>query len=171
MIEFLSEENIELHKGYYRTLKCKFSILEKSDARLQKKALSELYKLSLPKALKEEAIALKREIYLHELYFSSFSKNPKNLSLPTVNSAFGSFQGLLFEAFSLAKDMESGFLLLCESKGRLSIMKSDAVYQLPHVILALDLAEHAYFLDYRFKKEEYIRAALSFWDGEKIKQK
>ena len=168
MIEFLSEENVSLHREYLRNLKSRYSILEKSDARLSKKTLFELYRLSIPKAVKEEAILLKKEIYLHEAYFSSFCKIPKEVVNTKVKIGFGSFNNMLFEAFSLAKEAD-GFLILCEGQRGLCLYKSTSLYQLPPVILALDLAEHAYFLDYHYKKEEYIRAALAFWDGEKIK--
>ena len=169
MLEFLSEENLNLHKEYYRNLKHKWSILEKSIPVFKAKDLSELYMVHASKDAKNEAICLKREIYLHETYFSSFIKseekrNPQNAK---IKSQFGSINNFLFEAYMYARKLEGGFFIIFEEKKRLKFA-SDSLYKLPHAICALDLCEHAYFLDYRFEKDEYIKSALAYLNENKF---
>lgn len=168
MNEFLSEENISLHREYYRKLKNKYSILEKSAPELKGITLDRIYDMRLPKSLKVDAIILKREIYLHEVFFDSFSRT---YSFPKkVKSSFGSFQNLAFEAYMLAKNMNDGFLLLCEDAKGALLCDSREIYKFKRVILALDMWEHSYFLDYKFDREKYIKNALAFWNVEKFKQ-
>ncbi len=170
MTEFLSEENISLHKEYWRNLKLRLSILEKSVPELKGKALDELYALRISRQIKDEAILIKKEIYLHEVYFSSFlpESKLKNQSVGRVKSEFGSWQNFLFETYMYAKEQKGGFIIVFENKKGLAFTQSDTVYKLPKVILALDLCEHAYFLDYKFQTDSYIKAAISHWDGTKI---
>lgn len=170
MKDFLSEENISLHKEYFRVLKHRYSILEKSVDKLKGKELFELYELRLPKQILKEAIALKKEIYLHEVYFSSFISDGKikNQNTDRIKAQFGSWQNFVFEAYMYAKEQSGGFLILYEKKKSLVFSRSDEPYRLPKLILALDLCEHAYFLDYKFQRNDYIKSALMHWDGAKI---
>lgn len=171
MLEFLSEENISLHKEYYRNLKHKFSILEKSIPNLSGKTLNELYELKLSRQIRTEAIALKREIYLHEVYFSSFTDRERAQSSQNtrIRAQFGSWQSFVFEAYMLARELEGGFLVVYEGKDKIELVHSEKIYRLPRLLLALDLCEHAYFLDYRFGKDDYLKLALLHFDDTKIK--
>jgi superoxide dismutase len=169
MIEFLSEENIALHKDYCRTEKHRWSILEKSIPALKGKGLSEIYTMHLSRDVKSEALKLLKEINLHELYFASFVKkgekrNPKN---EKIRSQFGSIDNFLFEAYMYARELSCGFFLVFEEKKKIKFGES-SVYKLPNVILALDLCEHAYFLDYRFNRDKYIKSALAYFNENKI---
>jgi superoxide dismutase len=170
MIQFLSEENINLHKEYYRNLKHKYSILEKSIGALKGKSLDGLYGLRIAKDAKQEAINLAGEIYLHELFFSSFipDKEIKRQNTDKIKAEFGSWENFVFEGYMYAKQQKNGFLILSEKGNRLCFLGSEGMYKLPKIFLALDLSEHAYFLDYKFERDDYIKSALFYWNTEKI---
>ena len=78
---------------------------------------------------------------------------------------------MLYEAEVMARTINCGFIYIYINKiGKIEI-SSDAeeVFINFNPILALDMYEHSYFLDYGFKKDKYIRAALSYFDTDMIK--
>jgi superoxide dismutase len=49
-----------------------------------------------------------------------------------------------------------------DEKGRPIIIHSDNIKRVKNVPrLAVDISEHAYFLDYRFEREKYLRSAIA----------
>ncbi len=164
MGEFLSEEGILYHKEYYRNLKCKLSILEKSESALKGKAIDELHKLRIPRYIKEEAIILKEEILLHEKYFSSFG-NPNKFG-EKLKKQFGTFENFAFEAFMFSKEVKNGFLIISSNGKRVCFSNQARCFD--EIKLVIDLCEHAYFLDYKFDREQYVKNAISRFDVSKV---
>lgn len=171
-MDFISRTNCDLHKEYLRTLKLQMSIFEKSYPGMTGKSCREILKLPIKRSEREEAAALKADILAHELYFSSFSS--ANIASPLLRDVYGSEAAFVYELSSAAMKSE-GFLFICYDKtGRIgwqSCSKPIEMFSSGLVpILALDLCEHAYFCDYFFDKERYVKAAVAHLDFSKIKK-
>ena len=166
---FLSEDNIQRHLDYLNTLKLRFSILEKSFPLLFQADFSAIYRLKIDKQIKNEAIDLLKNIRSHELFFDSFSETHKRNE--KIKEQFISRDSLLYEIEKVAKDTEIGFVYIFINKtGKIDISHSnDSAFVIFKPILAVDVSEHSYFLDYGYKKDKYLRGALSYLDTEKIK--
>jgi Fe-Mn family superoxide dismutase len=111
--------------------------------------------------------------YNHALFWKMMSPKPTKPGIITtkkLNQAFGSFIGFKKKFEGQAKDrFGSGWVwLVLTKRGTLKIMTTpnqdnplmDVVEQGGIPILGLDLWEHAYYLKYRSKRDEYIK---NFW--------
>ena len=156
--KFLSEENIGLHKEYLENLKLKYSILEKSDGKIKGLELSELYKARLSRDIKSEAISLMEKIKLHEVYFSSFSEEFYNND--GIKREFGSADNFAYNLLEISKKTDEDFVVVYSDRGKIKISPFKSLQRLQNPYIAIDLYEHAYFLDYKFNKEEYLRNAV-----------
>lgn len=170
MTEFLSEENIALHKEYLRDLSLKYSILEKSIEGIKGIRMSELPKVRCSRDELRDILKVLPEKELHEICFSSFS-DKKNPSSARVREQFGTEGAFLNRLFRLGMSLDHGFVVVNRKGNRLdSLALNDyaAAFTLGSPILAIDVCEHAYFLDYGFDKPTYLVNALSFLDLSKI---
>ena len=158
-MDFLSEYNITLHMGYLNKQKNLYSVMEKSYPEIKGLSIEKIKRMRIPTRDKEEIFRLFGLILGHEVFFSSFDSSYR--SSPAVRKSFGSEANFLYEMYSLAKDRE-GFLFIHKDNGKITFdVYSDFSKCIPkRPILAIDLAEHAYFYDYAFSKEDYLRAAL-----------
>ena len=167
---FLSEENIKRHFDYLNTMSLKYSILEKSEPTLIGKTMTEISKMRLSRDIKADALHLLWYINSHKLFFKSFAVNPEKSEL--MLKKFSSRESFIYSLFELAKGRENGFLFVYKNRG--GDINVDISNQMGSAflkwepILALDLYEHAYFSDYLFNKERYLRAALSYLDTGKL---
>jgi superoxide dismutase len=163
---FLSESNVKRHLDYLNTLKLRLSILEKSIPKIKGKELREILSMNIPKSQKEEIIPLSLEILSHKLYFSSFTAEPK--PSPTIRKYYFSESGFCYEMLKAAKNYTQGYLYIFKDKrGKPCFNITSApdlfFFDLTPILL-IDLYEHAYFTDYGFEKESYIKGALSRLD-------
>jgi UDP-N-acetylglucosamine--N-acetylmuramyl-(pentapeptide) pyrophosphoryl-undecaprenol N-acetylglucosamine transferase len=71
--EFLSEENIDLHREYVRQKKLKYSIIEGSVPEFKGAEVKDIYRMKISARDKTDAIDLLSEITAHDIFFSSFS--------------------------------------------------------------------------------------------------
>ncbi len=159
---FLSEENILLHKEYANTLALKYSILEKSFDFIKNKDISQIYKMKIDKGIKAEILDLKTEILVHDLFFNSFSA--RNEESKCIKKIWGSEANFLYNLLDISDKKKQGFLIIYEKNEENRIYCGETftdifVHGKPK--LALDLYEHAYFFDYKFDKKQYIRNALA----------
>lgn len=170
MRTFLSEENIKRHLSHLRTLRLRLSILEKSVTGIKGKSQREILSMSLSKAVKREIIPLLANINLHEAYFSSFSAEPRPSEL--VKKYHGSESSLCYKMKEAAKTLDHGFLYVFkDQRGRcdFGILKDLEALPLQITpILSVDLYEHAYFSDYGYDYESYLKGALSHLDFSKL---
>lgn len=155
---FLSEENINLHKEYLQNLKLKYSILEKSDAKIKGVPLSELYTLKVPREIRSEAVSLMEKIKLHEVYFSSFCEEFYNCE--RIKREFGSADNFAYLLLEISRKTDEDFVVAYLERGKIKISPFKNAGRLQKPYIAIDLYEHAYFLDYKFNKEEYLRNAI-----------
>ncbi len=161
---FLSEENINCHREYMKTLRLQHSIMEKSIPEIKGKSVYEIEKMHISNKDKKDILPIFREYLAHQMYFNSFCIQPKSLS--TIKKYYSSVEAFLYEIHLLAMKSESGFVFVfIGDRGIPEITHKhgyDRIKNTPR--LALDISEHAYFLDYRFDKESYVRNALSHLD-------
>ena len=171
---FLSERSIILHKEYLQNEKLKYSILEKSFPEIVGKGYSAIYsKRSLPKDARREILILLADIKMHELYFSSFSQNPEPCD--KIREHYASEDTFLYEAWLLGREKRTGFLYFwCDRRGGPHFdyeREAADVFLKAEPKLAVDLCEHAYFLDYGFESGEYLRRALGLIDISRLADK
>ena len=164
MTLFLSDESIERHREYARTLRLKYSILQKSETILNSIKITDIPWQKLKPDLKSEAFSLLADVTLHGVFFSSFCENGLK-PLPVSNGEFKSSADLLNHLFRLAaSDTDGGFLVLFKSRGKIRAARifppyRELLYFTP--ILAVDLYEHTYFSDYGFDRQRYLLSARS----------
>lgn len=172
MLDFLSEENIEIHKESVRQKKLKLSIIEKSVEGIKGANIREIMRQKLKKNDRDDALALMSDIRLHEIFFSSFAENTYSSSEP-VKRRYGSEASFLNELYRECMSQCFGFVCVFFLEGNVSI--ETAAFELHKLfyhsdpILAIDVSEHAYFLDYGFDKERYLRSALPYLDLSRLK--
>ncbi len=116
------------------------------------------------------------QAYNHAFYWSSMTPDgggsPPEFMQRWIDDAFGSYQRFR-QAFTDAANghFASGWIWLVLSEGRLEIMATTNA-QNPIVLgklplLTLDVWEHAYYLDYRNRRDEYVQVFLDHlvnWD-------
>lgn len=167
--EFLSEDNLNLHISHMKNASYKYSILEKSIKGLQDKSLYDLPYLRLCREDRDEAINLLSYIESHKCYFDSFAHLNKKCN--SVRKYFGSEEKFLYEIFETSRYETHAFLYVYldnRRRAKIEVAAPESVYIKFNPVLALDIYEHAYFLDYGFEKEKYLRAAISRLDIEKL---
>lgn len=114
----------------------------------------------------------------HSLYFYNMSDkgniNPIGSIKEDINKYFGSYSNFKKEFIENAMTLQgSGYtLLVIDDKGNLKIINTsnqDTPYYYGFVpILTIDMWEHAYYLKYKNRKEDYIKAWFNLIDFEKI---
>jgi len=111
--------------------------------------------------------------YNHSLFWKMLSPkpmSPKGYILKKIKQSFGSFNEFKkkFEAQAKSRFGSGWVWLVLTKRGTLKIMTTpnqdnpimDVIKQGGHPLLGLDLWEHAYYLKYRNKRDEYIK---NFW--------
>ena len=161
MRTFLTEENINCHKEYMRSLRLRHSISEKSIPDIKGKSVFEIEKMHISSKDKREILSNFREYLAHHLYFNSFCTQQKSAKI--LKKYYSSSEVFLYELYLLAMGKKGGFIFVSISDRGLPeiVYKGDEERLKNPPCLAIDISEHAYFLDYRFDKDAYIRGALS----------
>lgn len=163
---FLSEENIKRHLEHLRTLRLKYSVLEKSLPELKGKDMTVVARSGINKKIKEEALELLWLINSHELFFNSFNDNPTwSEAMRKHNSSRERF---VYDLLMEARDKDCGFLYIYPDRQKRLLTvytdRFDGAFVKYEPKLCLDLYEHTYFSDYGFKKEKFLRNALMYLD-------
>lgn len=114
----------------------------------------------------------------HELYFKSM--NPKASHTPTgklkeaIDQKYGSFENFKKEWVKTAQTLfGSGYTFLVLDKKKelliLNMSNEDSPYYYGFIpILAMDLWEHAYYLDYQSNREQYIQNFFNLIDFDTV---
>ncbi len=164
MKEFLSEENIEFHSEYVRMKRLKYSIFESSFPKLSDAKFTDIIQSKLSRCDKQEALELLSDISIHDVYFSSYS-TCKFAHSSIVSELYGSEARLLNEIYECGMRLQHGFVSVYFQRGRIvvrSFVDPIDAMRFATPILAIDVCEHAYFLDYGFDKERYLIASLPY---------
>lgn len=181
----INKETVEIHHGkhhqaYVNNLN---GLLEKADS--QDLSLDEVL-LNVGKFKEEFNAGINNNaggVYMHNVYFEQFSKNPQEPTgeiLDKINSAFNSYDSMLEELKDkAAKQFGSGWSALVVN----GATKSLEIVQIPNQdvakviqsgltpIVALDVWEHAYYLDYQNRRPEYLENVVKLIDWKKVEEK
>jgi len=118
------------------------------------------------------------QVWNHTFYFESFSKDPRKVPVgalaDAINASFGSYSGFI-EQFNKAAATLFGAgwaWLVKNDDGTLRIVQEsnagNPLRQGYKPILTCDVWEHAYYIDYRNKRPDYIKSFWEILDWEKI---
>ncbi len=166
LYSFLSESNVKNHLSYMRTLKLKYSILEKSLPDIKGKTAEKILKMNLPKKQLCELLPMLLDIKAHELYFSSFTEKPKPSQI--LRKHYTSENSFCYELVESAKRCHHGYLYIYkDTRGKpcyKTVAATDRSFLSDNPQLVVDLCEHAYFADYSFEYEKYLKGAISHLD-------
>ena len=164
---FLSEENIKKHLEHLRTLRLKYSVLEKSVPEIGGRDLSEILKLRIAPQIREEVSELLWNIRSHELFFNSFVEHP------LWNRKDLSRERLMYDILQLSYVKGYGFIYIYNDNKNGSVKLShsiefDGAFVRYKPKLCIDLFEHVYFCDYGFKMDRYLSGAISYLNTGKL---
>jgi Fe-Mn family superoxide dismutase len=167
---YISEVQLTLHhqKHHQAYVTGANAILEKLD-----KARKENADLDMKALLKELSFHL-GGFRLHNMFWENLGPSgvsgggiPKGALAAAINGEFGTFERFKKEFTQTASSVEgSGWAVLtyCMNTGRLMMMQVEKhnVNLIPgyRILMALDLWEHAYYLDYKNDRAKFIDA---FW--------
>ena len=170
MNNFLSDENIALHSEYQRNIRLKYSIFESSYPMLVGASMKDILHFRLSSRDKGEVTKLLAEMELHDVYFSSFGNErfPRSVN---VADQYGSESAFLNELFRLAMSLRYGFVTVDMNGRNISlstVCDCENIQRFHRPLLAIDVCEHAYFMDYGFDKERYLLNALPYLDITKL---
>ena len=170
MLRFISEDNYAMHVEYLNALKVKLSALTKITPELDHPKVLSAKRCARDRELLN-GMRLVGEIRLHEAYLESFGEREFQRSA-VADRVFGSSAELLGRLYRLALDIPYGFVgVTVDKKGRIGEFSLTDYAQLDlngTVVLAVDVCEHAYFMDYGFDKERYLKRALAYLSVERL---
>ncbi len=139
-----------------------------------------VYADSFPNSITKDIKTNAGGVYNHEIYFQSMSsmhqQKPSGNLLNAIIRDFGSIENLLFSIKSLGMAIVgSGWVwLVFDTQCRLRLVTSEKLDVPPISILfpllTLDLWEHAYFLDRKSKRGEYIDAWFNLINWKEIEE-
>ena len=170
--KIVSDSAYRLHAEELSQMKLRYSVLEKSSPNLKGAEIKEVLRRKLARGVKREAIEALGAIRAHELYFSSFAVGI--CKCDKIRERYASENAFLYSVMREALPFGEGFCFLMNGRDGVRYLLTKSPYEAfinsyEDPILALDLYEHAYFIDYGFEREEYIKRALSLWNLTLIK--
>ena len=159
--DILSAETFDYHHGkHHNAYVTKANELVAADASLQGKSLVELIESSKGGLFNQVG-----QIWNHTFYWHSLSpekKQPSGELLEKINDAFGSVDALIDKMKAEAVGhFASGWAALILKDGKLEVTSyHDADTPVAHEghtpLLILDVWEHAYYIDYRNARPDYL---------------
>ena len=162
---FLSEDNIKKHLAHLRDYRLKLSILEKSLPELKGMTPTDIMRSNFSAEIKNEALKYHWQIKAHEIFFDSFALNYNRSE--ALTNYYSSRERFAYDIYRKAMEKECGFIFITIKNGKPQIIYlPSGDYSLFKIapVLAIDLFEHTYFLDYGFDKEKFFRNALMYLD-------
>ncbi|MBS0011192.1 MAG: superoxide dismutase [Bacteroidales bacterium] len=163
---YISEETIDYHYGKHHQ-----AYVDKLNALIPGTKFEDADLVSIIKNADGGIFNNAAQVWNHTFYFESFSgdgrREPGGELAEAIKASFGSFDKFKDEFGAAAANLfGSGWAWLVKNNnGSLSIVqKSNAENPLRdglHPVLTCDVWEHAYYIDYRNKRPEYIK---SFWE-------
>ncbi len=175
---FLSEEQIAPHFDAHYGGALKGYIA--ADDKLQCSIIDEgILDSSAYGALQRARTTKSNSVVLHELYFSSMSANPCNLETEVksaIEKRFGTLDKWAVDFQACAK-AASGWAILAfhPVNGKLYNVISDAhatgVNWMATPLVVIDMYEHAYYIDYKNKKTDYIEKFIQHINCEEVNRR
>ena len=171
LVPYISAETLEFHHGkHHQTYVTNLNNLIK-DTDLAGKSLEEIILISAKDASKAGVFNNAAQIWNHTFYWNSITPNgggePTGPIAAKITEAFGSYEKFK-EEFKQAALTQFGsgwaWLVADQVNGTLSIVKTaNADTPLAHgkvAVLTVDVWEHAYYIDYRNRRPDYVTTFL-----------
>jgi Fe-Mn family superoxide dismutase len=174
----LSEETLRLHYGkHHRGYVANTNRLV-ADTHMAKRTLIEIMRQSFrPKACRQSSLFNNAaQVYNHTIYWNSMKPEgggePEGLMKEWIDKAFGGYDAFR-EAFSdkARKQFASGWTWLVMQDGTLRVLNTgnaeSPIVQGFQPLLVLDVWEHAYYVDYKNRRDQYIEVFFDHlvnWD-------
>ncbi len=166
---FISAETLNLHhdkhhRGYVDELNRLIDGTPFADMSLEQLIISTAHKPEHEPIYNNAAQAFNHQFYWHSLSRQGGGEPPAALA-DLVVDAFGTYQAFR-QAFSAAATTQfgSGWAWLVLDGERLQVRKmqnaDNPLVTRQKPLLALDVWEHAYYVDYRNRRADYVAAAL-----------
>ncbi|AXI02456.1 superoxide dismutase [Aquirhabdus parva] len=171
LVPYISAETLEFHHGkHHQTYVTNLNNLIK-DTDLAGKSLEEIILISAKDASKAGVFNNAAQIWNHTFYWNSITPNgggePTGPIAAKITEAFGSYEKFK-EEFKQAALTQFGsgwaWLVADQVNGALSIVKTaNADTPLAHgkvAVLTVDVWEHAYYIDFRNRRPDYVTTFL-----------
>lgn len=166
---YISPKTLNLHYGkHHKAYVEKANRLVKA-TNLEGLPLEEIIRRSAGRPDMKSLFNNAAQAWNHSFYWQSMKPrgggNPEKALLNLIKSSFGSFEEFRkrFET-AATSHFGSGWIWLVKEKGLLKIIEThDADTPLVHnqkPLVALDIWEHAYYLDYQNERAEYVKSYL-----------
>jgi Fe-Mn family superoxide dismutase len=159
----ISAETLRLHHGKHhkKYVDTANQLLEKEP--IQASSLEDVVRQAKGKLFNNAAQAWNHDFYWHSL--SPKRQRPQGALLHRLEKDFGSYEAFAGKFAAAANgQFGSGWAWLVEKDGKLEAMATaNADTPMAHGIkslLAVDVWEHAYYVDYRNERERYVSAIL-----------
>lgn len=168
---YISAKTMELHYSkHHQTYVDKFNELI-AGTEMEEFSLREIIEKSYDKPELRAVFNNAGQHYNHEIFWSSLSPNLVDRNIPTsllsmINRDFGSLDNLL-SVFKMESGAQfgSGWVWLVINDGKLEVRKtSNGEPVFIHNVtplLALDVWEHSYYLDYQNKRLDFVEAVFN----------
>jgi len=159
----ISAETLQFHHGkHHRKYVDTMNQLLEKEA-VQGSSLEEIVRNSKGKLFNNAAQAWNHDFFWHSL--SPRGGRPAGALLAQIEKDFGSYERFV-EAFAKAGNEQfgSGWAWLVHKDGKLQVMAT-ANADTPmahgvHCLLAVDVWEHAYYIDYRNQRDRFLAAVI-----------
>lgn len=158
---FISEDALSVHKEYLKTLKLRYSVMEKSFPEIKDADVRRL--LRMRQRYRDEILGLRSEIICHELFFNSFGEAYQ--SCAAVRERYRTESSFAYEISELSKKDDIKYIVIAMEKGAVKIIalyNSRDIISISQPVICIDLCEHSYFLDYGFDRAGYISNLLPY---------
>ncbi len=177
---YLSQEQLQIHheKHHQAYVTGANAILERID-----RARRDQADLDIKATLKELSFHIGGHV-LHTLFWGNLAPRGKSAPRPekilatAVDKEFGSFDRFKKEFTQAAVSVEgSGWAALsfCRLTNRPVIMQIEKhnvnIYPMFTILLVLDLWEHAYYLDYKNRRADFVEAFWNIVDWEAVRRR
>jgi superoxide dismutase, Fe-Mn family len=166
----ISQETISFHYGKHHKAYVDNTNKMIAGSELEKAALEEIVQATAGKADKKGLYNNAAQVWNHSFYWKSLSPRgggqPGGALLDRVKSDFGDFARLKEDlAKAAATQFGSGWAWLILEGGKLKVEQTkDAENPLASPgkkpLLTIDVWEHAYYVDYRNRRPDYVNAVL-----------
>lgn len=168
---YMSAETLDFHHGKHLNAYVTFvnDFVEKEKS-LQDKTLDEIVVLASSKPEWQGLFNNSGQVYNHNEFFKVLKKN-ENATVPEallakINDSFGSLDKFKEEFINAGKtQFGSGWVWLVANKGKLEIRKyanaGNPLVDGLQGLLVCDVWEHAYYIDYRNKRPDFLTAFIN----------
>ena len=165
---FLSEAQLLAHFELYHGYVKKLNEIEGLLASTSREGAN--YSFAAYSELRRREPVAYNGTFLHELYFGNLG-SPKGVASPAFRQAeekaFGSWDNAMADLKAMTQSSHGWVLVTCDLGSetlRHNLVHSEhdgGLFANQAVLLAIDCWEHAYFLDYSLRKNDYVEGVLT----------